>query len=248
MVDGAEPTPEIAGTSLAELVTIGITAFLRPQALDRLEESIRRFYPQLPVLVMQTESNLSRGRNRLAQAVSTPLILLCEDDFEFFEHTRIEPLLEVLSHDAEIAGVGGDVLEPRGRACWAHNYHRDGDTIVARSSTDPLRRTPGGVVYQPCQLILNFGLFRRELFGQILWDEDMPLNEHLDYYWRVSQCRRRCMAVARGVAILHRKDRPSDEYCRYRSRDFLDMVDVKHGAHFRTEPYYVWSDDRVDRA
>ena len=23
---------------------------------------------------------------------------------------------------------------------------------------------PGGVVYQPCQLILNFGLFRRELF------------------------------------------------------------------------------------
>ena len=76
----------------------------------------------------------------------------------------------------------------------------------------------------------------------------MPLNEHLDYYWRVSQCRRRCMAVARGVAILHRKDRPSDEYCRYRSRDFLDMVDVKHGAHFRTEPYYVWSDDRVDRA
>jgi len=247
MSDGAESPPGISGAPLAELVTIGITAFLRPQALHRLEASIRRFYPQLPVVVVQTESNLSRGRNRLARVVSTPLLLLCEDDFEFFEDTCIEPLMEVLDHDPEIAGVGGDVLEPRGRACWAHNYHRRGDTIVASPSTDPLRRTPGGVVYQPCQLILNFGLFRRELFRQITWDEDMPLNEHLDYYWRVGLSRSRCMAVARGVAILHRKDRPSEEYCRFRSRDFLGLVDAKHGAHFCTEPFYVWSDGHGDK-
>jgi hypothetical protein len=239
----AEAPPGIQGTALSELVTVGITTFLRPQALLRLRASIRRFYPDLPVVVVDTASNLSQGRNRLARAVATPLLLLCEDDFEFCEQTRIEPLVAVLAHDAEIAGIGGDVLESRGRACWAHNYHHQGHAIDASPSSDPPRRTPGGVVYQPCQLILNFGLFRRELFRQVPWDEDIPLNEHVEYYWRVSQCSGWKVAVARGIAILHHKDRPSDEYSRWRGRRFWELVDAKHGAPFRTEGVYVWSDD-----
>ncbi len=190
---------------------------------------------------MHTESNLSRGRNRLARAVTTPLLLLCEEDFEFFEETRIEPLLDVLTHDSEIAGVGGQIIEPHRMICWAHNYRRQGDEIVISPSTDPPRRTPGGVDYQPCQLIMNFALFRCELLKQVLWDEDMPLNEHMDYYWRVSQCRSRCMAVARGVSILHHKDHRSEEYLRFRNRDFMGLVDAKHGAHFRTEHSYSWA-------
>jgi hypothetical protein len=222
-------------------VTIGITAFRRPRSLLRLRESIAQFYPDLPVLVVDTESNLSLGRNRLARAVATPLLMLCEDDFEFSEQTRIELLAEVLAHDVALAGVGGELLEPRGRVCWAHNYHRRGGEVVATPSDDAPRRTPGGVDYQPCELIFNFGLFRCELFRQVLWDEDMPLNEHLDYYWRVSQCRNHCMAVARGVAIRHHKDRPTEEYIRLRRRDFLGIVDHKHHAHFRTEGYYKWA-------
>jgi hypothetical protein len=237
----AETAPGSRG-NLADLVTIGITEFLRPQALLRLRESIGRFYPDLPVVVVDTESNLSRGRNRLARAVATPLLLLCEEDFEFFEQTRIEPLLDVLTHDSEIAGVGGELLEPHRLICWAHIYRRQGDEIVISPSTDPPRRTPGGVDYQPCQLIMNFGLFRCELLRQVLWDEDMPLNEHLDYYWRVSQCRSRGMAVARGVSILHHKDGRSEEYLRFRNRDFMGLVDAKHGAHFRTEHSFVWAD------
>ncbi len=235
---------EIAAGSrgeLADLVTIGITEFLRPQPLARLRESIERFYPDLPVVVVDTGSNLSRGRNRLARAVSTPLVLLCEEDFEFCEQTRIEPLLEVLTHDPEIAGVGGELVEPNKQICWAHNFHRKGDEIVISPSTDAPRRTPGGVDYQPCQLIMNFGLFRCELLRQVLWDENMPLHEHLDYYWRVSHCRNRCMAVARGVSILHHKDGRSARYLRFRNRDFLGLVDAKHGAHFRTERSYVWA-------
>jgi hypothetical protein len=227
--------------NLTGLVTIGITEFLRPQALLRLQESIRRFYPDVPVVVVHTESNLSRGRNRLARAVTTPLLLLCEEDFEFFEETRIEPLLDVLTHDSEIAGVGGQIIEPHRMICWAHNYCRQGDEIVISPSTDPPRRTPGGVDYQPCQLIMNFGLFRCELLRQVFWDEDMPLNEHMDYYWRVSQCRSRCMAVAKGVSILHHKDHRSEDYLQYRNRDFMGLVDAKHGAHFRTEHSYVWA-------
>ena len=230
---------------LADLVTIGITEFLRPQPLARLQESIRRFYPDLPVVVVNTGSNLSRGRNQLVRAVTTPLLLLCEEDFEFTQETRIEPLLDVLTHDPEIAGVGGELLEPHRLICWAHNYHPCGDEIVITPSTDPPRRTPGGMDYQPCQLIMNFGLFRCELLRQVAWDEDMPLHEHLDYFWRVSQLRSRCMAVARGVSILHHKDGRSEEYLRFRDRDFMGLVDAKHGAHFRAEHSYRWS-DRTD--
>ena len=101
-----------AGKLPADLVTVGITTYLRPQSLQRLRESIRRFYPDLPVVVEDTGSNLSRGRNRLARLVATPLLLLCEDDFEFDERTRVDRLFDVLDHDPEIEGVGGEVLEP----------------------------------------------------------------------------------------------------------------------------------------
>jgi hypothetical protein len=220
-------------------VTIGITTFLRRQSLLRLEESIRRFYPDLPIVVVDTESNLSRGRNRLARRVTTPLLFLCEDDFEFCERTRIEPLLDVLRHDTEIAGVGGELLEPHGRI-WAQNYTREGDDIVTHPSTEPLRRTPTGVIYRPCQLIFNLGLFRCDLFRHVLWDEDMPVNEHVDYYWRVSTCSRWRMAVADGFAIVHHMERSDPEYCRFRWRDYRGAVDAKHGAHFRTGNDYVW--------
>jgi hypothetical protein len=233
--------PPAVKPRLFDLVTIGITTFRRPRSLLRLLESIELSYPDLPVVVVNTESNLSLGRNRLAQAVATPLLMLCEDDFEFSDRTRIEPLADVLAHDATITGVGGELLEPRGRVCWAHNYHRRRGEVVATPSKDAIRRTPAGIEYQPCELIFNFGLFRCELFRQVLWDEEMPLNEHLDYYWRVSQCWSKCMSVVRDVAIHHHKDRPTEEYIRLRGRNFLGLVDAKHHAHFRTEGYYEWS-------
>jgi hypothetical protein len=228
---------------LAGLVTVGITTYLRPQSLERLQDSIRRFYPDLPIVVEDTGSNLSRGRNRLIGAVTTPLVLLCEDDFEFDERTRVDRLFEVLDHDPEIEGVGGELFEPRGRACWAHDFHHRGDEIVACPAVEPPRRTPGGVAYQPCRLIFNFGLFRRTLFERVAWDEELPLNEHLDFYWRVSHSRSGKMALAQGVAILHHKDRPSEAYVEARRRDFRPLADAKHQAHFRTEDHYRWPEE-----
>jgi hypothetical protein len=195
---------------------------------------------------VDTEANLSWGRNQLVRRVATPWLLLCEDDFEFSEQTRLEPLAEVLGHDVEIAGVGGDLLEPRGRACWAHNYHRRDKEVVATPSTDPLRQTPSGIVYQPCQLIFNFGLFRCELFLQVPWDERLHLNEHLEYYWRAGESTAWKMAVARGVAILHHKDRPNEEYCSFRRRAFHELANAKHGVRFAVDRTYEWGSNYTD--
>jgi GT2 family glycosyltransferase len=232
-LDSPEPTP------MARLVTVGVTTFRRPEALARLVASVRRFYPDLPVAVIETDSNLSRGRNLLARAVTTPWMLLCEDDFEFVERTRVEALAEVLAHDPEVSGVGGELAEPNGVCRWAHDYRRVDGQILATPSKDPLRRTPGGVVYQPCDLIYNFGIFRRELFERVAWDEGLPLQEHLEYYWRARRSGAR-MALARGVAVLHHKDRPTDEYRAFRARNFRDLADVKHGAPIRAEGGYEW--------
>jgi hypothetical protein len=224
-------------------VTIGITAYLRPLSLLRLESSIRQRYPDCPVVVVDTGSNLSQARNRLARAVTTPYLLLCEDDFEFIGTTRIEPLLDVLTHDPEVVGVGGVLLEPRGPHCWGHDYWPRGGEILASPSRDPLRRTPAGVVYQTCQLIFNFGLYRRDLFERVPWDEDLPLNEHHDFYFRVSRLGLGKMAVARGVAVRHHKDRPSEEYLCARQRNYIDQANAKHGARFRTELRHEWVGD-----
>ena len=115
---------------------------------------------------------------------------------------------------------------------------------MACPSVEPARMTPGGVAYQPCQLIFNFGLFRRSLFERVAWDEELPLNEHLDFYWRASRSGLGKMAVAQGVAILHHKDRPSVAYSEARRRDFRALSDAKHHAHFRTEDHYQWPDAR----
>jgi GT2 family glycosyltransferase len=238
-LDVSHAGPHTSRGSLARLVTVGITAFRRPQALARLVSSARRYYPELSIAVIETGSNLSRGRNLLARAVTTPLFLLCEDDFEFFERTRVEDLAEVLTSDAEVWGVGGELLEPKGLCRWAHNYRRVDGQILARPSADPLRRTPGGVVYQPCELIYNFALFRRDLFERVAWDEDLPLQEHLEFYWRASRAGAR-MALARDVAVLHHKDRPSEEYREYRARNFRELADAKHGAPLRAELGYEW--------
>jgi hypothetical protein len=51
------------------------------------------------------------------------------------------------------------------------------------------------------------------------------------------------MAVARGVAVRHHKDRPSEEYLSARQRNYIEQANAKHGARFRTELRHEWVGD-----
>jgi len=50
-------------TSMKSFVTIGVTSFMRPESLKRLVDSIARYYPDLPLEVVDTKGNLSWDRH-----------------------------------------------------------------------------------------------------------------------------------------------------------------------------------------
>lgn len=214
-------------------LTLAVTSWRRPQSLRRLLASIERHLPGHPVDVEDTGGNLSAGRNRLYGRVQTSALVILEEDFVVGPETYagLRDAKAILDHDPAIAGVGGIAREPRrGRPRWGHNFVRNDRYCWIAPSRRPKRATPGGVDYRPCDLVLNWGVFRTELFRQVPWDEDFPIQEHREYFWRASRVHE--FAFLGSLVIDHTRDRPNDEYRRGRNRNFAPLVHAKHGFLF----------------
>ena len=100
-------------------ITIIIKTFERKKSLICLLKSIQKYYPEIPIIILDDSRNnyknevmnkfsklnieyivtefdigLSEGRNRILRKVKTKYFLLCDDDFEFDERTKLKQLLE----------------------------------------------------------------------------------------------------------------------------------------------------------
>lgn len=218
----------------ADRLTLTVTHWQRPDALRRLQESIRRYLPTLPVLIEDTGGNLSAGRNKLIGRTTTEFVVVMEEDFVILPETAagLRDAVSILDHDAGIAGVGGIASEPkRGRVRWGHNFDRRGDVCRVVASNRPMRTTPGGVRYRPCDLVLNWGVFRAATFRAVPWDEDFYITEHMQHYWTASRAGQE-FAFYAGLLIDHRRDRPNAAYNAGRRRDLSHLVREKHGFTF----------------
>src|SRR5206468_3533420 len=91
---------------LVRELTALVKTFERPPILRRLVSSIKRLYPALRVvivddsrkpsrlpgtetIVMPYDSGISAGRNEGLKHVTTPYVLVLDDDFIFFRRTRL---------------------------------------------------------------------------------------------------------------------------------------------------------------
>lgn len=220
-------------------VTACITTFRRADCLARLKASIKRFYPDLKILVEDTRGNLSAGRNRLYARCETPYVLMLEDDFVCTEETRIERLLSVLEQTPALGGVAGCTREPKepgtvgrgGRIWWDRDFVRIRDKChLARARR--AFRTAGNVRYRPCDIVINFGVFRRDTLRAIPWDERLPVMEHTDWYWRVYLDARWHFGYVPDVLIDHVRDRTDRQYNRQRNRNLAGYLKEKHGFEF----------------
>lgn len=99
-------------------ITFGITAFDRPEHLQRLVVSIGHFHPgarvvvadngrqrpELPewveLIALPYDVGLSAARNALIDRLDREFLVLLEDDFELTGETRLEHWIDVLDHDA----------------------------------------------------------------------------------------------------------------------------------------------------
>ena len=138
VLDAFAPSHAIA----EPLVTALVKTFERPHILRRLVASMKRLYPALPIVVvddsrepsslaevhtipMPYDSGISAGRNEGLKHVRTPYVLVLDDDFVFYRHTRLGPALDVMGRQPEIDIMGGRVIDlplmrPRAAARGGH--------------------------------------------------------------------------------------------------------------------------------
>ena len=220
-------------------ITACITTYQRPKSLQRLLDSIKRFYPELPVRVEDTGGNLPAARNRLATKCKTPYYLMLEDDFVFTERTRIEKLLAIMQNNPQLGGAAGITNEPKqrgtanrgGKIWWDRDFVRIRDQVFLARPHHPRKRT-SNITWQPCDLVVNFGVFHTDMLRTISWDENFPIQEHTDYYWRVFLDARWSFAYCPDVEVDHIRDRPNATYNRMRSRNFTAQLQNKLGVQF----------------
>ncbi|MBL9084825.1 MAG: glycosyltransferase family 2 protein [Planctomycetales bacterium] len=235
---GSAPVARISArhTPWQERLVIGITAFRRPQHLQRLVASIRKRYPTLPIVVADNgddpatlpadvhvlrlpfDCGLSKARNALVAATDHEYFLLLEEDFCFTAETRLEDFVEILEQDPEIGVVGGALFCNGIKQEYSVRVDRLRDKLRFVPAVGDYRITQTGVTYQLCDMCFNFALFRRAMLRDHRWNEQLKLGEHYAYYdvvrraglWRVANCD--------SVRAVHDMSDRDDRYLRFRRR------------------------------
>jgi GT2 family glycosyltransferase len=103
--------------NVEQSVTVVVKTFQRPAALRRLLASIRRFYPEIPIVVVDDSEQplapvppevtryehfpfdslgVSAGRNAAVHEVETEYTLICDDDMVFGRKTDLAKMLRAL--------------------------------------------------------------------------------------------------------------------------------------------------------
>ena len=219
---GAENVKSTAKLSsdLRDDVTFIFTTLERNEAAKRLIDSVRHYFPDLPIIVADQnhpndamrdyysqnrvdviwvpyDCGLSYARNRAVQTVSTPFVLIGDDDFIFTDMTDITAALSILCGDDNLGVVGGSIIDVyhdnkgieyralRRFECFL--IHLDKWRTLVTIPIDylaPQDRCIAGHTIYLCEMTLNWALFRTDLFVQGLgWDETIKINgEHEDFF------------------------------------------------------------------
>lgn len=114
-------------------ITVLITAHLRPVLLKQSLRSVRRYYPDIPIIVItdarltadatkkiheasalliieKEDAGLSAMRNNAIKAAKTPYVMVIEDDMTFTAETDLSKLKAVLEANPKVALAAGSLI------------------------------------------------------------------------------------------------------------------------------------------
>ena len=178
--------------------TFVIKTFERPTKPVALVKSIEKFYPKVPIIIIDDSKNplkkkwaphiqyihteydigLSEGRNRGVKLVKTKYFVLLDDDFEFTEETKIETFIRLLEkYDFDLIG---------GKLCneGLHDWQYTGFLKIYREIfyaciyKEPIDSYDAIYV----DFVINFFLAKTDVIQKNLWDPELKLNEHGDFF------------------------------------------------------------------
>ena len=175
-------------------VTAVIKTFERPACCKRLVSSIRKYYPDMPIVVaddsrehiklngegmfvieLPFNSGISFGRNMALNKVETEYFVLLDDDMIFDERTNIGLMVDMLEKNC-LDIVGGWVDGADNRCAM---LHREDGVLIA---------SPCG---QQAQDMINVDMVKNFFVGRVLpisnrggWNGRLKLCEHTAFFWR----------------------------------------------------------------
>ena len=213
-------------------LTILIKTFKRPKALEILLESIKKYYPDIPIIVVDDSSEnsefgfdigLSRGRNELVKKCKTKYCAIIEDDCRFTEKTDLDKILkELIDRDL-------DILQFKIDTAYYGLYEKDDDGVkYVKASRDGL--------YDFCS---NIFVAKTDTLGEYPWDEELKMGEHFAYFY---EHQGKLKIGISDVEILHCHI-DNQDYQPYRSRAvrYVKQYLVKKGlSHIRDLEGHVY--------
>ena len=180
-----------------EQLTALVKTFERPQILRRLVASIKRFYPELPIVVvddsrdpthlpgvttvtMPYDSGIAAGRNVGLSHVTTPYVLVLDDDFIFNRHTNLGAALALMDEHARIDIMGGRVIDLP--LCRPRRLPFGDVFPTAARPVAPLGSRIGGLLV--VDKVPTFFVARRERLALVGWDPALKRMDHADFFTR----------------------------------------------------------------
>lgn len=169
------------------------------------------------VLLFDGEVGASRARNALADRLEEePWVLRLDDDFELTDETDVAAMRRILEEVPELGlvadlerqvgdGMGvfsGQISDGQGR------FERRGSTLVKRlAPPDAFSwERAGPHRFARCDFTPNFQLVRREMLGEVRWDDRLVFaREHVDFLLEVRASRWEA-ALTPDSVHLHRDD------------------------------------------
>jgi len=237
-----------------EKVTLLIKSFMRKPCVDRLIESIRKYYPKIkiiivddsdPKLIFDRDENVktynidfysgsSAGRNYALDKITTPYFVLLDDDFEFTEETDFTEMLRILeSSDLDL--IGGMVFQNEKFIKYFANFYFNESTKHILCVNEAKKENG----YYICDLVLNFFMAKTDkVKNECRWPEELKTTEHLIYFyihrnkWKIG--------YTENVVVNHVPIKPAD-YNFYRSKgaEYLKEWMKNNGINKITTPSNV---------
>ncbi|XP_062894077.1 beta-1,4 N-acetylgalactosaminyltransferase 1-like isoform X3 [Mobula hypostoma] len=189
------------GYNISALVTIATKTFLRYDKLRELISSIRKFYPNVTIVIADDSNKPQKiegpfiehyimpfrkgwfaGRNLAVSQVKTKYLLWVDDDFIFASDTKLEKMVEILEKTT-LDMVGGSVREiTRYSATFQHKLSveqggKEGDCLrIQKGYYHKVEGFPNCVV---TDAIINFFMARTEKVQQVGFDPHITRQGHL---------------------------------------------------------------------
>lgn len=240
-------------------VTIIITAFMRPDCLQRCVESIRRFYPKIKIIVsdngrpdpyvkrllvethkcryleLSFDSGASLAKNVALNLTKSKYAVIIDDDFEFTKETKLEKFKTILDNDETIGVVGGEPLTSSGRTGTKGSrllINTEKSIFWRFPIEDPEWREIDGIKYHIADYTRQFLMIRN--LPDIRWDDDLKIGGlHAAFFLNLKLHTKWRVAYVPEVRVIHSRAHPNIRYTFYRRRkDFKIKFYEKMGLRY----------------